>query len=229
MTVRQNNKKSIIVKFDQPIYSEKGYNEEIISALNPANYAIDGMRLDREWTRSQYSGAATYFGSLDSNGKSTVKIELTDDIARDEVKITLGTDSNGQCYFDAGTHVIQVSNVGDYAAKTETGVNNRITTKNFDFTIDANTQAPGFSVTAQSPEQYKITFNSEISELEKYAIGQQINMSEIGLELRFKDTGIDAGSGAQKQKVAMTDFVSVTNTSETVSNTHLTLPTTPYV
>lgn len=219
MTVRQNNKKSIIVKFDQPVYSEKDSNIssdeklKLISALTLSNYAIDGMRLDQTWSRSQYSGG-TYFGDAATH---PVKIELTDAITRDEVKITLGQETDGkQCYFDAGTHVIQVSNVGDYAARTETGTNNRITTKNFDFTIDANTQAPNFIVTAQSPEQYKITFNTEIAELEKYAIGQEITLSDIALELQFKDTGIDSDNAAypgEAQKVAMGDFVSVTEKS----------------
>ncbi len=240
MTVKQENMKSILVKFDQPVYSAADWENAnntsenvtrkdqtpIISALNPENYTIDGRKLSQAWPRT-LSADRTYFGKDNTNtNKSNVKIELVNNTSRDEVRIILGNDSGKQCYFDAGAHVIQISNVGDHAALTETGTNNRITTKNFDFTISDNTTDPNFSVEAQSPEQYKITFNAEIAELQGIEVGQEVpvdaNGRFLGIGLRFKDTVLDQSHpvyGDQyRQQVAMNDFALATNTSAIGNN-----------
>lgn len=264
MTVKQNDMKSIIITFDQPVYSAADWalanrnnnhstaenidviNKDLakISALNPANYAIDGMRLDRTHVRTTVNGR-TYFGDpentkcadknagkLTENGvnQGLIKIELTDPIARNEVKITLGKDVDcgdgdkiKQCYFDQGTHVVQIFNVGDYAALTETGTNNCITTKNFDFTISADNKDPNFTVKALSPEQYRITFNTQIAELEGIAVGEQFDLGNVlNMQFRFKDTTVDpVGSDpAERQLVPMADFNVATNPSAVNNGTH---------
>ncbi len=221
MTVKQDSMKSILVKFDQPIYSAADWETanntnvttskeltKLISALNPENYAIDGKRLDQRWSRTISIGNRSYFGDA-----GTVKIELVNNTSRDEVRIILGKDGNQQCYFDAGAHVIQISNVGDHAALTETGTNNRITTKNFDFTIADNKTAPNFTVTALSPEQFRLTFNAEIAELQGIAVGQEFDANALlGLQLQFKDTILDSSNvdPAHRQEIAMSGFRDVT-------------------
>lgn len=226
MTVKQDSMKSILVKFDQPIYSASDWETaqktnvhknstltKLISALNPENYAIDGKRLDLEWSRTISIGNRTYFGKAGS-----VKIELVNNTSRDEVRIILGNDDGKQCYFDAGAHVIQISNVGDHAALTETGTNNRITTKNFDFTITENKTAPNFTVTALSPEQYRLSFNAEIQQLQGIAVGQEFDAEAVlGLQLQFKDTILDSAGTepAHRQEIAMSDFRNV-RTADTI-------------
>ena len=64
-------------------------------------------------------------------------------------------------YLTPGTHRLSVSNVGDWAAKTDRE-RNIVNTQGFDFEVVGNDVVPTFEVTPQSPEQYLLTFNSEV-------------------------------------------------------------------
>lgn len=76
---------------------------------------------------------------------------------RNIVTIKLGRDH----YLLPGTHSLSVSNVGDWAAKTDKE-RNIVNTQTFDFTVEANDVVPTFTVEEQSPEQYLLTFNSDV-------------------------------------------------------------------
>ncbi len=76
---------------------------------------------------------------------------------RNIVTIKLGKDH----YLLPGTHSLSVSNVGDWAAKTDKE-RNIVNTQTFDFVVEANDVVPTFTVEEQSPEQYLLTFNSDV-------------------------------------------------------------------
>ena len=64
----------------------------------------------------------------------------------------------------AGTHQIQIANVGDWAALVDN--NNKVTTQTFDFTVSVNDGKPVPTVTVQSPEQWLISFNTGVESVE---------------------------------------------------------------
>lgn len=76
---------------------------------------------------------------------------------RHVVTIQLGENSS----LKAGPHSISISNVGDWAAKTD-GWRNIINTSTIDFVIPDNNEAPTFDLEVMSPEQYKLTANCDI-------------------------------------------------------------------
>ncbi|WP_040227706.1 S-layer homology domain-containing protein [Bhargavaea cecembensis] len=82
---------------------------------------------------------------------------LTDN--RDLVTITLGenyfTTPTPPGYFTPGQHKIQVADARDFAG-------NKVTTQDFKFTVDANTTQPTAKVEVASPEQYHVTFETDV-------------------------------------------------------------------
>ncbi len=76
---------------------------------------------------------------------------------RNIVTIKLGKDH----YLLPGTHSLSVSNVGDWAANTDKE-RNIVNTQTFDFVVEANDVVPTFTVEEQSPEQWLVTFNSDV-------------------------------------------------------------------
>ncbi len=76
---------------------------------------------------------------------------------RNIVTIKLGKDH----YLLPGTHSLSVSNVGDWAANTDKE-RNIVNTQIFDFVVEANDVVPTFTVEEQSPEQWLVTFNSDV-------------------------------------------------------------------
>ena len=79
------------------------------------------------------------------------------DDKRNVVTIELGKDH----YLLPGTHSLSVSNVGDWAANTDKE-RNIVNTQTFDFVVEANDVVPTFTVEEQSPEQWLLTFNSDV-------------------------------------------------------------------
>jgi len=177
-----------------------GYNQTVQyngaaldpSALKIANFSIDGVNLSQNATYRDGSVERSYFGE----GNAKIKLAEGYEDARNVIDITLGTykigndNVNYQSYFKPGNHVVQVVTVGDYASLSETNNNNRITTQNFDFTVNADNSAPNIDIQAQSPEQYVITFNCQIEELAGTVEGQVLpdaTVNKMGLWLAFKD------------------------------------------
>lgn len=212
MRVDENDMRSIIVTFDQPVYSavnvvdDNDKEKDKLSALIRENFTIDGRNLDiKQWKPG--STTETYYGD-----PSIITVELVDKTKRDQVKITLGKDGDAQRYFAAGAHMLEINSVGDYAALTSSGTNNRISTKSFNFSIKENTTVPAWTVKAQSAEQYKVTFNCRVEELNKYKEGTNITTA-LPIDLRFKDTNVVTTTGSTNSnslKTAMTEFASAT-------------------
>jgi len=80
-----------------------------------------------------------------------------------------GEDTRSEVYFklhpefklSAGQHQIQIANVGDWAALVDP--NNKVSTQTFDFKVDINETKPVPSVTVQSPEQWLLKFNTDVT------------------------------------------------------------------
>jgi len=222
------NKKmtTIRVTFTKPVnmYSleelQKLYNcnEEVAkekeewkySALNPANYIIDSHRLSVEWTYNPTGKPEDE--KLDAFGAKNVKIVPTESRKdyRDSVDITLGKVGSVQRYFTAGSHLLQVTNVGDYAWLSDKATaENMIATETKGFTIQTDTNAPRFEVIAQSPEQYIMQFNCHLAELEGVNPGQEVTTWEAfkGIYLSYKD--LNKPIKDKTETVAMAGFVNV--------------------
>jgi hypothetical protein len=225
MSVEEVSKKKIKVTFDQPVVMvEGGYTntsasednavasgEELTAKDYPrlasgasvdatvlANYTIDGYKLTEEVTytgsdRKTYSrfGEGVTVTPVSNIERNAVYIELG--------KATKGVNSGKQVYFSAGNHIITVSNVGDYASLSANGTNNAIISKTLDFTISEDTTAPSYKVEAQSPEQYIISFTTPLTNLNSYAVGEEVPATALGLSLYYKDTASNLDNDANKK------------------------------
>lgn len=93
----------------------------------------------------------------DKNGSVQVGHYDKGEDNRTVVTIELGKDH----YLLPGTHSLSVSNVGDWAANTDKE-RNIVNTQTFDFVVEENDVVPTFTVEEQSPEQWLVTFNSDV-------------------------------------------------------------------
>ena len=182
VSINAENQREIKIEFSEAVLRsmdcEKGYNsqgvrEDALAAENLENYQIDGIQLSNEqyWgefdvkTEREATTTGTDATTLkrfsekdrkdDNNRKGEITVGKYGD--RNVVTIKLGRKQ----YLKPGTHRISIANVGDWAAKTDKE-RNIVSTEGFDFDIAEDTSTPNFTVTAMSPEQYLLEFNSEI-------------------------------------------------------------------
>lgn len=81
---------------------------------------------------------------------------------RDTATVTLNKDGDVQRYFTAGNHSITVTNLSDYAGKTDAA--NVSTSQTLNFNVAADATAPTATVSVESQEQFRVTFNKEVAE-----------------------------------------------------------------
>ncbi len=148
--------------------------QSYFAADNVKNYLLDGVPLsEKDVVSISVDGE-----SADDTDSSLKKLSWKDDepeergkgngtlqvgkyaSAKDErhivtIKLAVGNS------LAPGVHRLSVSNVGDWAAKTDRE-RNIVNTQGFDFTVENNDVLPTFTVEPQSPEQYKVTFNADI-------------------------------------------------------------------
>lgn len=190
LNVKSNGLREIKVEFSEAMLSRSycdGFNdgwddkdaEKRYAADTIDNYLIDGRPLS-DWVATvngpgeessdETDGNVKILSSKDdqpagnNGGKGTIQIGRYDS-GKDErhiVTIKLGTEN----YLTPGTHRLSVANVGDWAAKTDKE-RNIVNTQGFDFVVEENDVVPTFTVEPQSPEQYKVTFNSDIDLVSK--------------------------------------------------------------
>ncbi|WP_289142825.1 Ig-like domain-containing protein, partial [uncultured Brevibacillus sp.] len=80
-----------------------------------------------------------------------------------------GADTRKEVYFRVhpefkladGNHQIQIANVGDWAGMVDP--NNRVSTQTFDFKVTADNSIPVPTIEVQSPEQWLISFNKDVT------------------------------------------------------------------
>ncbi|MCI5502218.1 MAG: hypothetical protein MR409_09950, partial [Lachnospiraceae bacterium] len=160
LDVKQNGLRSIDVIFSEPVqngkYSNDGHyrdnSAEVVYDKDTDKWVIDTRTLsDESW------------GSLSKATAEVGKFNVTTgEDRRNVVTITLGTKANGdQIYFKAGKHSVQGNKIGDWANVTDEK-NNFINTQTLDFTIEADETAPKMDVKVESPEQYYVTFNTDV-------------------------------------------------------------------
>lgn len=220
---------------------------------NPENYLIDGVPLTQlgvtandikapseEQADSTDGSLATISEKDDSQkgnqaraGEIQIGSYSKDGDNRHVVKIKLGRDF----YLTPGKHRISVSNVGDWAAKTDRE-RNIVNTEGFDFDVEGNDAAPSFTVTEQSPEQWLVSFNSDVEPVSSNEYLRTRNSSQIQslLKLQQRDssgwTDISTSSESDKNPIRVSqvkdtnnyivevtkDWTQVYNTASTRSN-----------
>ncbi len=228
-------------------------SENKFAGDNPENYLIDGVPLTQlgvtaanikapsEEKADSTDGSLAMISEKDDEQKNNQdragEIQIgsysKDGDNRHVVKIKLGRDF----YLTPGTHRISVSNVGDWAAKTDRE-RNIVNTEGFDFVVEGNDEAPKFTVTEQSPEQWLVSFNSDVEPVSGNDTLRTRNSSQIQslLKLQQKDssgwTDISTSSESDKNPIRVSqikdtndyivevtkDWTQVYNTASTRSN-----------
>lgn len=213
------NKKmtTIRVTFTKPVnmYTKDEANKSNVanawenSALNPANYIIDSHRLTVPWKNTTVTPNIE-----DAFGADNVTIVPTESRKdyRDSVDITLGKVNNVQRYFTSGSHLLQVTNVGDYAWLSDKATaENMIATETKGFTIATDNTKPTYEVIAQSPEQFIMQFNCHLAELEGVNPGQEVTTWDAfsGIYLAYRDLQKPTSTDGSTAPIAMTNFQNV--------------------
>lgn len=228
-------------------------SENKFAGDNPENYLIDGVPLTQlgvttadikapsEEKADSTDGSLAMISEKDDSQKGNQaragEIQIgsysKDGDNRHVVKIKLGRDF----YLTPGKHRISVSNVGDWAAKTDRE-RNIVNTEGFDFDVEGNDEAPKFTVTEQSPEQWLISFNSDVEPVSSGDTLRTRNSSQIQslLKLQQRDssgwTDISTSSESDKNPIRVSqikdtnnyivevtkDWTQVYNTASTRSN-----------
>lgn len=154
--------------------SDKNGDATMFAADNVANYLIDGRPLsdydvvksdpDSEGEDSTNSKVKKTSSKNDStksksDNKGSIKVGSYDKGKDNRNIVTIELGKNH--YLAPGTHSLSVSNVGDWAAKTDRE-RNIVNTQSFDFEVQSNDVVPTFEVEEQSPEQWLVKFNADI-------------------------------------------------------------------
>ncbi len=248
--------REITINFSEAVLPTSYCNsasENKFAGDNPENYLIDGVPLTQlgvtaddikapseEKADSTDGSLATISEKDDSQkgsqaraGEIQIGSYSKDGDNRHVVKIKLGRDY----YLTPGKHRISVSNVGDWAAKTDRE-RNIVNTEGFNFDVEGNNDAPNFTVTEQSPEQWLVSFNSDVEPVSSNDTLRTRNSSQIQslLKLQQKDgsgwTDISTSSESDKNPIRVSqvkdtndyivevtkDWTKVYNTASTRSN-----------
>lgn len=149
LSVTNEGLRKLVITFSEAVIKDNG-NPADTSGTKDAtvlgNWSIDGILL----TNTAKWGAATI----------TVG---TFDLAKGEDKRNLVTIELGQGkYFASGNHSVQAANIGDWAMLTDN--NNIMNTQTLDFVIPVDNDAPAATVEVQSPEQWLVTYNKDVTE-----------------------------------------------------------------
>lgn len=142
LSVTNEGLTKLVITFSEAIINDNSVN----GAEKLGNWSIDGTLL----TNTTKWGAATItVGSFD---------QTTGEDKRNVVTIELGTGK----YFASGNHSVQAANIGDWAMLTDN--NNIMNTQTLDFVIPVDNDAPSATVEVQSPEQWLVTYDKDVTE-----------------------------------------------------------------
>lgn len=172
------------------------------AADNINNYLIDGEPLSNWWVNETPDNPDNEIP--DESNRKVKKTSTKDDKPANATaeeydgRIKVGSYKDGEDtrhvvtikvgkkrYLNPGTHRISISNVGDWAAKTDRE-RNIVNTEGFDFVVPSNDLVPTFEVTPQSPEQWLVTFNSPVSEVNNSDTITTPNSDDIKSILRLQ-------------------------------------------
>ena len=187
LTAKGDGLRTVVVNFSEAVLpteycknkpadkDDKPTGDAVFAADNIENYLIDGRPLS-------YWGVTTVKapeGETPDDTSSNLKKESSKDDStktgtKKEGEIQVGSYKEGEDnrhvvtiklsrerFLEPGTHSMTISNVGDWAAKTDRE-RNIVNTQTFDFVVENNDVIPTFEVEEQSPEQWLLKFNSDI-------------------------------------------------------------------
>ena len=178
LAVESSGTRKIEITFSEAVLSQAHTNgNNTFVADNLQNYLIDGRPLEdygitvkprgTEIADSQTSDLKRAEKDFDNTTESFNKNDGELQVQIYSVKDKKGTDSRHKVTITvgsghvlaAGTHMLTVRNVGDWAAKTDQA-RNSVSTQVLPFTVTENAEKPEFTVNIQSPEQYELNFNT---------------------------------------------------------------------
>ena len=150
---------------------------DLYAAQNLSNYLIDGKPLSAFGIESIEREKEIADVSSSELKRTSKKFELDESFKAKDGKVTLqsytvkektGTDNRHKVTITVGSghvlptgnHMLTVKNVGDWAARYDAS-RNTVSTQVLPFTVTENADKPAFTVEVQSPEQYKLNFNTE--------------------------------------------------------------------
>jgi len=179
---------------------------EKLSAEDKNNWIIDGIPLTD--TSKWGSDSSVTVGQFDTT---------TGEDTRHVVTIRLGTGK----YFEPGTHTIQGANIQDWAGLSDPGAN-VMETQSLDFYVPEDNTKPTATIDVQSPEQWVITFDKELSdplassELKMQKWNSTTNTWEdVSDKVYFVDNPTGS-AGKDRQEIKITQIDSMTYKLEAV-------------
>lgn len=156
------------------------YGNKPFAADNPANYTIDGLSLTDYWDvedkqdEPEAEKPDSVNGNIKKDSEKDAEVTNNTTVNNKDGSIKVGSYKDGEDtrhvvtikvgrekYLKPGMHSISISNVGDWAAWTDSE-RNIVNTETFDFEVASDDLVPTFEVTPQSPEQYLVTFNTDV-------------------------------------------------------------------
>lgn len=187
LTAKGDGLRTVVVNFSEAVLptaycdaieagkKEKNPNQTLFAADNIENYLIDGRPLSY-WgvTTVKAPDNETPDDTSSNLKKESSKNDATKTGSEKAGEIQVGSYKDGEDnrhvvtiklsrerFLEPGTHSMTISNVGDWAAKTDRE-RNIVNTQTFDFVVENNDVIPTFEVEEQSPEQWLLKFNSDI-------------------------------------------------------------------
>ncbi len=185
LTAKGDGLRTVVVNFSEAVLptaycdnvetDKKNANQTLFAADNIENYLIDGKPLSY-WgvTEVKTPDSETPDDTSSNLKKESSKNDATKTGSEKPGEIQVGSYKDGEDnrhvvtiklsrerFLEPGTHSMTISNVGDWAAKTDRE-RNIVNTQTFDFVVENNDVIPTFEVEEQSPEQWLLKFNSDI-------------------------------------------------------------------
>nr|WP_278429891.1 sugar-binding domain protein [Brevibacillus laterosporus] len=164
--------------------------------------------------------------SVDANGLKTVVVKFSESIAQAQVSLDGGLtvikelefgefdqatleDKRDQLtirtldYLKAGTHSVQLSSIYDFAGLTDD--KNISTSQTLDFEVKADNAIPSSTVSVESPEQFRVTFNKEVDGLTADKVKLQVAVKNADGTESWVNVADAAGKYEVTPELAMDD------------------------
>jgi hypothetical protein len=169
LSVTNDGLRKLVITFSEAVIDETTYSA--LSTDLGFKYTGDkNAEAATNWSITKGTGLGALVSADTWGYGSSATVEVgTFDVKngvdkRNIVTITLGEDIYGEkIYFQPGVYSIQAANIGDWAHLSDD--KNDMQTQTLDFVIAEDTTIPVPTVTVQSPEQYRLDWNSIVETL----------------------------------------------------------------
>lgn len=234
LTAKGDGLRTVVVNFSEAVLptaycdnetaDKKDSSQTLFAADNIENYLIDGRPLSY-WgvTTVKAPDNETPDDTSSNLKKESSKNDATKTGSEKPGEIQVGSYKEGEDnrhvvtiklsrerFLEPGTHSMTISNVGDWAAKTDRE-RNIVNTQTFDFVVENNDVIPTFEVEEQSPEQWLLKFNSDIEPISETLTtpNSQFDSSILKLQELVGSTWVDISdsnsSGKNPIRVSQVD------------------------